>query len=216
MGCVLPEIGEMVADEAWISDTIGGIDDRRRRLAKALVSRVAFEFAERSNVLRPHPFERAWALDLFQPQKRIVICHHSHSQAESPARLSHSPFPDARGGLAFPLLPGLHPPAGDRWRNLDDCRIPHLHHATGLDPDGRRPVRPSPAGTGQIVAARRLLAYRSRPAEPDHPRLAVRKLRGTHESACCIDQARRLAAEYPRVCRQPEERDLSAGAVLAE
>ena len=81
---------------------------------------------------------------------------------------------------------------------------------------GRGAVRPGLAGAHQIVAARRLLAHRGRPAQPHHPRLALRQFRGAHPHPRRGPKARRLAAQHPRVRRGAGERDLHPGGVLAQ
>src|SRR5580704_5701792 len=101
-------------------------------------------------------------------------------------------------------------------RNPHDRRIPHLPTKARLGAASRGTLWPGTAGAHEIIAARRLLAHRSRPAESHYPRLALRQFRDALSRSRRGDKARRLAAQYPRVRRGAGERSLHTGAVLAE
>src|ERR1700730_2338423 len=97
-----------------------------------------------------------------------------------------------------------------------DRRVSHLYPAAGLGRDRRGALWPGLAGPRQAVAARRLLAHRGRPAEPDHPCVVPREALGSPPDPRRVAEARRLAAQHPRIRHRAEERDFPAGAVLAE
>src|SRR5438128_5273424 len=79
----------------------------------------------------------------------------------------------ARGRLASPR-------SNPRRGTPHDRRVSHLYLAAGLGRDRRGTLWPGPAEPHQAVAARRLLAHRGRPVEPDHPCVALREFRGAH------------------------------------
>jgi len=72
MHIVLPEIGKPFAEEPRIGDAVGRGDDRQRRSVHRRIARVGFEEAKTARVLRADPAQRRRALNLLQPQKRIV------------------------------------------------------------------------------------------------------------------------------------------------
>src|SRR5947207_3668360 len=75
MNLVLPEIGETIAEEMRIGNTIRRGDDRTRLGQQRRIARIAFEQCQAARVLFAHPGERLGAVDFLEPEKRVGLGH---------------------------------------------------------------------------------------------------------------------------------------------
>ena len=69
---VLPKIVEQAAAAADERDVVGAIEDRSQHVAIAFETRTA-ERGERALILRRDEGQRAFALDVLEPQIRIIV-----------------------------------------------------------------------------------------------------------------------------------------------
>src|ERR1700733_16264805 len=87
-------------------------------------------------------------------------------------------------------------PPRSKEEATNDHRNAHLHIEAGQHPDIRGTLRRRTRHPAEILQAGRVLAHRGRPAEPGHPRMALRVARRTCTRARRSVEGGRLAAEH--------------------
>ena len=76
---VLPEVVQLIAEDARECDAIVRIEDLHGAAEDRIVHGAAAQLRDRRRVLRLHPLQRPFAFDLFQPDERVrLLCGRRH------------------------------------------------------------------------------------------------------------------------------------------
>ena len=70
---VLPEIPDIATGIGTVGDTVIGFVNGQRLIVETLIALIALQAREGPVVLTLHPFQGLFALDLFEPDARIIV-----------------------------------------------------------------------------------------------------------------------------------------------